>query len=148
MLVRFITAQDRSEWLRMRLVLWPDHSAEGHLIEMGELSADPTCAILVAARADEGLGGFLEVGMRKYAEGCQTSPVAYIEGWYVDADLRGLGVGKQLVLAAETWARQNGLSEMASDCQIDNDISRQAHQALGYQEVERLIHFIKTLSSS
>jgi len=115
---------------------------------MDELSADPTCAIIVAARPDEGLGGFLEVGMRKYAEGCQSSPVGYIEGWYVDADLRELGLGKQLVQSAETWARQNGLSEMASDCSIDNEISRQAHQALEYQEVERLIHFIKLLSSN
>ncbi|UCH61000.1 MAG: GNAT family N-acetyltransferase [Anaerolineales bacterium] len=144
-LVRTITNGDWPEWLRMRQTLWPEHTRDEHQSEMQALSTDRTSITFVAVRPDGSLGGFLEAGVRKYAEGCQTSPVGYIEGWYVDDDIRQLGIGKQLVQAAETWARQKGLSEMASDCQIDNEISRQAHQALGYQEMERLIHFTKIL---
>jgi len=33
----------------------------------------------------------------------------------------------------------------ASDYPIENQISFAAHQALGYQEVERLIHFRRSL---
>lgn len=29
------------------------------------------------------------------ADGCESSPVAFLEGWYVDADTRGKGVGRQ-----------------------------------------------------
>ncbi|HSF79636.1 MAG TPA: aminoglycoside 6'-N-acetyltransferase [Anaerolineales bacterium] len=148
MLVRRITAQDSSEWMRLRRALWPEHTAEEHLIEMRDLSTDPACATFVAVRPNGGLGGFLEAGIRKYAEGSQTSPVGYIEGWYVDNDLRQLGIGRRLVQAAEVWALENGLSEMASDCLTDNEISQRAHLALGYKEVERLIHFIKPLSSN
>ena len=61
------------------------------------------------------------------AEGCTTSPVAYIEGWYVDPDLRRRNVGSQLVHAAEEWTRRQGLTEIASDTQIDNTVSIHAH---------------------
>ena len=73
------------------------------------------------------------------------SPVGYIEGWFVDEDLRQLGVGRALVEAAEDWARALGLREMASDTFISNDVSLKAHLALGYEEKERLIHFAKVL---
>jgi aminoglycoside 6'-N-acetyltransferase I len=93
------------------------------------------------------LGGFLEASLRRYADGCSTSPVGYIEGWYVDDDVRRQGVGRQLVKTAEHWALVQGCREMASDCEIDNEVSFRAHLAIGYAEVERLIHFQKPLQS-
>ena len=133
MLVRTITEQDWPEWLRMRMALWPENEVDEHLSEMQELWTDTTCVTFVAVRPDGSLGGFLEAGMRKYAEGCRTSPVGYIEGWYVDDDLRRMGVGKLLLQTAENWARHQMLSEMASDCEFDNETSQHAHLALGYQ---------------
>jgi aminoglycoside 6'-N-acetyltransferase I len=143
--IRPVKPEDLDEWLRMRLLLWSDDAPEEHLKEMEDMLADSTCAVLVAVCPDGGLCGFLEVSQRKYADGCNTSPVGYIEGWYVDPDHRRNQVGAQLVQAAEAWARQSGLQEMASDCIIDNIISLKAHNALGYEEVERLIHFKKQL---
>ena len=64
---------------------------------------------------------------------------------YVDADVRRQGVGERLVRAAEAWAQHKRMREMGSDCLLDNDISRRAHIAIGYQERERLIHFRKRL---
>lgn len=112
---------------------------------MEQSAADPTFQVFVVVRPNGGLGGFLEAGQRKYAEGCDTSPVGYIEGWYVDADLRRQAMGSALVHAAEDWARQQGFSEMASDCVLENWVSESAHKAIGYEEVERLIHFRKSL---
>jgi aminoglycoside 6'-N-acetyltransferase I len=143
--IRPVKPEDLDEWLRMRLLLWSDDAPEEHLKEMEDMLADSTCAVLVAICPDSGLCGFLEASQRKYADGCNTSPVGYIEGWYVDPDHRRNQVGAQLVQAAEAWARQSGLQEMASDCIIDNIISLKAHNALGYEEVERLIHFKKQL---
>lgn len=37
------------------------------------------------------LGGYVEVGARPYAEGCDSSPVAYVEAWYVEPELRRQG---------------------------------------------------------
>ncbi len=102
-------------------------------------------AVLVADRGDSALAGFVEIGSRNYAEGCETTPVAYLEGWYVDPDVRRTGLGRRLVQAAETWALTHGYSEIASDTELENKISLQAHLALGYEEVERQICFRKRL---
>jgi aminoglycoside 6'-N-acetyltransferase I len=136
---------DKPEWLRMRLLLWPFGTAQGFSEDMDDLLADPLTPVFVAARPDGSLGGFLEAGTRKYAENAESSPVGYIEGWFVDEDLRGQGIGKALVQAAEDWARAQGLSEMGSDTWLDNDASIQAHLKMGYEEAERLVHFIKKL---
>jgi aminoglycoside 6'-N-acetyltransferase I len=143
--IRRITHADKPEWLRMRQVLWPDHSAEEFARQSEEILSDPLQAVFVVERQDGKLGGFLEAGMRKYAEGCETSPVGYIEGWYVDEDLREQGIGKALVQTAEAWARSQGLTEMASDTWQENEISIQAHLNMGYEEYERLVHFAKKL---
>lgn len=50
--------------------------------------------------------------------------------------------------AAEAWARSRGYAEMASDCLLENEVSFEAHTALGYMEAERLIHFRKSLADS
>lgn len=148
---------DYPEWLRMRQTLWPDEIEHLSFAEMDEILADPLTPVFLAARpAAVGrwspdhrpsvkLGGFLEAGTRKYAEDAETSPVGYIEGWYVDPDLRGQGIGRALMQAAEDWARSIGLTEMGSDTWLDNEISIQAHEKLGYRETERLVHFLKRL---
>jgi aminoglycoside 6'-N-acetyltransferase I len=143
--IRRASREDSKEWLRMRLALWPDETAEELEAETSRMLENPETPVFVAERADGRLGGFLEAGTRPYAEDCRTSPVGYIEGWYVDPDLRGQGVGGLLVRAAEDWARSRGLREMASDTWLDNDTSFHAHLALGYHETERLIHFKKEL---
>jgi aminoglycoside 6'-N-acetyltransferase I len=143
--IRLATLQDRAEWLRMRLLLWPEAGEVDLRSEMEAMLADPMTPVFILERAGGGLGGFLEAGTRKYAEGCATGPVGYIEGWFVDKDLRGHGYGHALVREAEDWARSQGFREMASDTWLDNEGSIGAHLAMGYQEVERLIHFAKTL---
>jgi aminoglycoside 6'-N-acetyltransferase I len=143
--IRLATVDDKPEWLRMRLLLWPEVESSDLLGEMEQILSDVMTPVFVIHREAGGLGGFLEAGTRKYAEGCATGPVGYIEGWFVDEDLRGQGWGHRLVRAAEDWARSLGLKEMASDTWLENEISIRAHLAMGYEEVERLIHFAKTL---
>jgi len=79
--IREVTAADIPEWLRMWQALLPDDT--GH---EAEACAYFTCraryaVTLVAERPGGGLAGFVEVGSRSLAEGCEFQPVAYIEGW-------------------------------------------------------------------
>jgi GNAT superfamily N-acetyltransferase len=155
--IRPVRADDRAEWLRMRTLLWPD-AADGE--HAGEIAAflgtgafgpsEPVLAwaVLVAVRPDGGLCGFLEVSLRPFAEGCETRPVGYVEGWFVDADVRRHGIGRWLVAAAEEWAAGRGCKEMASDAHPENTASLAAHRALGFEEVSRAVHLRKRLPSA
>lgn len=139
-------ARDMVEWLQLRRGLFADSTEAEHRREMAEILAEEVGCVLVAERpSSPHLAGYLCVGTRKYAEGCTSSPVAYLEEWFVAADARRQGVGKALIAAAEAWARQNGYTELASDTTLDNDISLASHLALGFTEVERQINFIKKL---
>ena len=145
-MIRRVEPRDKDEWLRMRIALWPECPVEKHLSEMAEFFTDErTLAAFVAARPMGGLAGFLEASIRPFADGCDSRPVGYIEGWYVDPDLRRQGIGRELVRAAEVWAVAQGCKEMASDCIVGNETGLQAHLALGYKETQRLIHLKKLL---
>jgi len=145
--IRPVTRADRDEWLRMRTRLYPGSAPEeiDEWLDSDEGTLLVGVAVFVADRGDGRLAGFVEIGLRNYAEGCVTTPVAFLEGWYVDPDVRRLGVGTRLVQAAEEWARARGLEEIASDTTLDNAVSLEAHLALGFEEVERQICFRKTL---
>jgi len=144
--IRFADRQDWNDWLRMSQALWPDCPPDKRQQEMVHILLEAeTQAILVCESNEKKLIGFLEASLRDQAEGCETSPVGYIEGWYVDPEARRQGVGASLVAAAERWAVSKGCREMASDCLIDNDVSLAAHLSLGYAEVERVILFRKSL---
>jgi len=73
------------------------------------------------------------------------SPCAFLEGWWVDDDVRRAGVGRALVAAVEQWARAHGFTELGSDALLDNALSHQAHRALGFEERERVVYFRKRL---
>jgi aminoglycoside 6'-N-acetyltransferase I len=151
--VRPVAAADDAEWLRMRTLLWPegasDHAGEikAYLANGSFPWSEPflAMAVFVAERPGGGLCGFLEASIRPFAEGCATRPVGYVEGWFVDADLRRHGIGADLLTAAEHWAAARGCCEMASDAHTDNETSLAAHQALGFAEVGRAVHLRKSL---
>ena len=137
---------DLPEWLRMRRALWPEIAEDDEAADAEAWLAWPNAVVLVAVRPDgRGLAGFAELATRPYAEGCDTGPVAYLEGWYVDPDVRRRGVGAALIRAGESWARARGYRELASNALLDNTVSHQAHEALGFSEVERTVHFRKDL---
>ncbi len=141
MTIQFYVSSDHDEWRRMRDALWPGQTAE----DMADWLSRPDATVLVAERHPRGLSGFAEVGARSVAEGCLTSPVAYLEGWYVDPDIRRQGVGAALVHAVEAWARRCGYHELASDTGLTNEVSQQAHERLGFVEVERAVQYRKAL---
>ena len=101
--------------------------------------------MLIAEAAGGEAVGFAELSIRPYAEGCRTDRVAFLEGWYVVPAARRRGVGRELVAAAEEWARSQGCTEFASDAELDNETSAAAHRALGFAEVARLRCFRKEL---
>lgn len=144
--IRPLSESDLAEWLRLRQQLWDGSSEEDHKDEMVDIIENPESQLVVVADSGDGrLGGFLEASIRSHVEDCDTENVGYLEGWYVDEAFRQMGIGGRLVAFAEQWARQHGCVEMASDAEIGNVVSQQAHLKLGYSETSRLVHLRKEL---
>lgn len=129
----------------MRAALWPDDDGLEASIAAYFATPDPDLVTLIAFDLEQNAVGFAELGTRAYAEGCEGSPVAFLEGWYVIPEARGTGAGRALVAAAEDWARVKGLKELGSDTELHNEAAIQAHKALGFEETERLVCFLKRL---
>jgi len=142
---------DQHQLAAMRHLLWPDATTEDHrkeleaILHSGRYGTLPM-AILVSESEDSGLTGFLEVGLRSHADGCDIAqPVGFVEGWFVHEAFRKQGIGAALIRAAEDWSRRQGCREIASDTWIDDEMSIDAHQALGFEVVDRCVHFRKPL---
>ena len=137
----------------MLLALYARSAESDHVPSIDEFFVGETrgrllpAAVFVCERPNGDLAGFLELSVRNYAEGC-AGDVPYVESWYVDPDVRGLGIGKRLIEAAETWAHAAGYEELASDATLDNVASHRAHGAVGFKEVERTVHFRKKVGAS
>jgi molybdopterin synthase catalytic subunit/GNAT superfamily N-acetyltransferase len=147
--IRELEKADVGIWLEMRRALWPE-------APVAELEEDVKPywsrgviqglqSVVLLAEEEGKAVGFAEFSLRPVAAGCATSPVGYLEGWYVAAEFRRQGIGGALVKAGEGWARSKGCTEFASDCRLSNDTSRAAHGRLGFLTNERAFTFRKQL---
>ena len=145
--VRPVEFADAAAWRRMRLALWPDSAPSDVHRYFSGAAAEPQ-EVLVAELPSGELAGFAELSLRAYAEGCEGSPVAYLEGWYVDERGRGRGVGRALLAGVEAWGRAHGCSELGSDTEIGNEAGAAAHRACGFEEVATVRCFRKSIRAS
>ena len=117
-----------------RQALWPDFPKLEHVRAI-EVTITTKIDVAFVAESQSGqVVGFVEASLRSFAEGCDTSPVGYVEGWFVRPEHRRQGIGQALVAAAEQWAIEQGCVEMASDARIENTVSQQAHLAIGFKK--------------
>jgi aminoglycoside 6'-N-acetyltransferase I len=149
--VRQAHLSDKNELANMRTLLWPEPSTEEHRKELESvlrfrMYGTLPMMILVSQNDSGTLTGFIEVGLRSHADACDPArPVGFVEGWFVHEASRKQGIGSALMRSAEAWARTQGCREMASDTWIDDQRSIRSHQALGFEVVDRCVHFRKKL---
>ena len=138
-IVRPARPADREAWNAMRVSLGPEWLTDDfaaltdEYFQKGTIQGLPH-VVLIAERSGAPIG-FAEISLREFAEGCLSSPVGYLEGWFVADEARGLGVGRRLVAAGEEWAAAQGCTEFASDAELHNDVSLRAHAALGFEGI-------------
>ena len=125
--------------------LWDRHTVDALETEFLETMQDERSAFFIQYCLDAPVG-FAQCALRTdYVEGTESSPVGYLEGIFVTAEYRDRGYAKELLSACEAWARNNGYTEFASDCELDNTGSLQFHLAMGFQEANRIICFKKRI---
>ena len=146
--VRKMDAADRQRWVEMRAALWPEDAPEVHAKTVDELLQSREYWGLIAETADGESAGFAEVAVRAYANGCDTRPVAFLEGIWVKPKFRRRGVGAALIRHAEELLVEYGFQELGSDTLIDNTQSQAAHHAWGFAETERVVYFRKVLRTT
>lgn len=124
--------------------LWAHDPAEP-AEEFAQLTASDEAACFLAFEGESAVG-FAQCQLRHdYVDGCDTSPVGFLEGIYVEEASRGQGIARALLHACEDWARSIGCTEFGSDCEIDNHASLAWHLKAGFEEVNRTIWFAKKL---
>lgn len=146
LLVRPLEPRDAEAWERMRTELWPDADNAAETRAFLEHGPQPSFEAVLIAERDGAPVGFAELSIRASSPGCETTRIAYLEGWYVVPHAREIGVGRALVKAAEAWGIAQGCREFASDVELENTVSQRAHDALGFTEVERVVFYRKALT--
>lgn len=132
-------------WLALRLALWPDASAAEHLSAMAD-AVTRGHYVRLAMAVDGSALGFVEASKRvDYVNGTSRSPVAFLEGLYVVPRVRRQGVARTLVESVVRWAVHEGCTELASDALIENGTAQRVHRALGFEETERVVYFLRAL---
>jgi len=137
-----VTFGNQDEWVKLCLALWPDSTPSELIHERIEGRFRNEFLYL-----KEGVPvGFISLAVRRdYVEGAQTNPVGYVEGIYVRPECRRQGIAKELVEFAKQWTKDHGLTEIASDCERDNEASRVFHERMGFSEVNSIICYAMRL---
>ncbi|PZT48142.1 GNAT family N-acetyltransferase [Helicobacter valdiviensis] len=139
------TKKDVEIVANLALLLWPNHHLKELEQEFLELLESKKSAIFLKY-INENAVGFAYVNLRNdYVEGSSSSPVGYLEGIFVKEEFRKRGFAKELLESCEKWAKEQGVKEFASDCEITNQKSLSFHKALGFKEANRIICFVKKI---
>jgi aminoglycoside 6'-N-acetyltransferase I len=138
--------RDLDAWVSLRLALWPSENEPGLRRNARDLLARGEEAVVFLAFADDAAIGFAEATLRHdNVNGCDTSPVGFLEGLYVREAYRRRGVARRLCSEIERWAAALGCREIGSDTYLDFLDSQRMHTALGFEERERVVCYRKRL---
>ena len=143
-MIQRVSGSEISLAAELACCLWPDNSP-GDMERELRLLFEKGAAFFLAWEEEKAVG-FAQCQLcHDYVEGTEHSPVGYLEGIYVDERFRCRGIGKALLKACEEWAGAMGCKEFASDCERTNTQSQRFHAALGFQEANRIVCFVKQL---
>jgi aminoglycoside 6'-N-acetyltransferase I len=100
-------------------------------------------------RGDDGRrsGRICEISIRAAANGCDSRPVPFLEGIWIEAQFRRRALGAQLIAHIEAFITARGFREIGSDAPIENRVSHAAHRRWGFSETERAVYFRKVLTT-
>ena len=134
-----MTKENENAWAEMCVALWSDLTVDS-VLRMNHEGLFKNEFLYF--EGDEAVA-FLSLSLRSdYVEGANSSPVGYIEGLYVKPGFRRMGIAEKLIEHAKEWSKKFDCSELASDCELDNELSLAFHKGVGFTEANRLICFI------
>ena len=144
-MIRKATVSDAEDIAKLAIQMWESHTVGELDEEFTYLLASEEAAVFLYC-VDDITVGFAQCQLRHdYVEGTDSSPVGYLEGVFVEAQYRKRGIGRALVDACENWAKEQGCTEFASDCELENTQSLAFHLRSVFREVNRVICFVRKI---
>lgn len=138
-------AEDAKSVADLAIQMWSSHTIEELAEEFRVCINTDSCVVFLALLDGEAIG-FAQCGLRHdYVEGTDTTPVGYLEGIYVKEECRQRGIARELLQACQEWAKEQGCTEFASDCELVNEDSLKFHLKMGFEEANRIICFSRKL---
>lgn len=148
LMIRKATVEDAHEVASLAIQMWKSHTIEELTEEFYDYISKESSAVFLAL-SDECAVGFAQCGLRHdYVEGTDSSPVGYLEGIFVVEEYRKRGLARELLENCQKWAKEQGCTEFASDCELTNDDSLKFHLKMGFEEANRIICFTKKLTDT
>ena len=134
-----VSHDNQNLWAELCASLWPHHTTD-YFIQSRENNGNYHHEFLYFVN-DEAIA-FVSLSLRHdYVEGTKSSPVGYLEGIFVKPEYRKQGIARKMVEFAKEWSAENGCTELASDCLIENDDSRKFHNRIGFREANTIVCF-------
>ena len=144
-IIKKAVAEDAKAVAGLAIQMWESNTIEGLTEEFYDSIKEGSCVVYLALLDDLAIG-FAQCGLRHdYVEGTDSSPVGYLEGIFVAEEYRKRGVAKDMLEACQKWAKEQGCTEFASDCELINEDSLKFHLKMGFEEANRIICFTKKL---
>lgn len=130
---------------QLAIILWPDNEFNDLKREIEETIPDKNAVFFLYF--DDGVPvGFAQCQLRyDYVEGTESSPVGYLEGIFVAEKYRNKGIAGKLLQQCELWSKENGCTEFASDCELENKESYHFHIKAGFTVANCIICFKKQI---
>ena len=138
-------ASDARAAAELAVLMWESNTIEEMTEDLSAVIGSSQGAIFLAEEEGRPIG-FAQCQLRHdYVEGTDSSPVGYLEGILVREEYRNQGHARALLERCQQWVREQGCTEFASDCELDNETSRRFHMKVGFEEANRVICFTKRL---
>lgn len=144
-LIRFVTAEDAHSVASLSDQLGYLTTPNQVLKRLNTLCETPGNRVFVAQAANGEVIGWVHVFA---AQRLMVAPCAEIGALVVDQAWRSQGVGKRLLGAAESWARENGYARMRVRSNTQRVAAHNFYKGFGYQWEKNQQVFSKDLKSA
>ena len=114
---------------------------ENVLERIQKIIVEDDTALFVAVK-DNLIVGWIQISVRSAIE---TGEIAEITGLVVDEKVRGQGIGKDLVIKSEDWARVKGFNSIRVRTNIIRTDTHFFYQGIGFEEKKKQTVFQKKI---
>ena len=140
-MIRVAIAEDAEPIAGLCIQLGYKTSKDEIQVRLKEALKDDQNAIYVA-EVEGKILGWLQVAIKQTIE---SGKYAEITGLVVDKSSRGKGLGRNLVMHAEEWAKRNGQRKLRVRTNVIRKEAPLFYRALGFEEIKKQSVFTKQL---